>query len=247
MPSLTESSATDVSPPSERPPEIAIVDLGIGNMFSVRHACAYAGMRGTITASKDTILSAEAVLLPGMGSFGDAMAALRRHDLVAPLKDIAASGKYLVGICLGMQLLLRQSCEFGTHQGLGIVDGTVERFDPRENEDGSRLKVPLVGWNRISKADSPSTVDGWEDSPLRRVENGAYMYFVHSYFARPDDIRQVLCLTDYGDVSFCSGLRIGNVIGLQFHPERSGPAGLCVYEELRSLVVASRGLGEEAP
>ena len=226
-------------------PEVAIVDVGIGNLFSVGQACAHAGIRGTITASRDVILNADAVLLPGMGSFGDAMASLQRHDLVEPLKDVAASGKHLVGICLGMQLLLSESSEFGNHAGLGILPGTVVRFEPLKEPDGARLKVPLVGWNRISRPSGSTGASRWSESPLRPLESGVYMYFVHSYYACPEYSEQVLCSSRYGDLSFCSGLMSGNVIGFQFHPERSGPEGLRIYQELRSMISARRRLGPE--
>ena len=130
------------------PARVAIIDFGLGNLFSVKQACEYAGLQAHITSARKDIQSADAVILPGVGAFGDAMATLRKLDLVELLRDMAASDTPLVGICLGVQLLMTESYEFGCHQGLGIISGPVVRFDnPRE--DGKILKVPQVGWNRI--------------------------------------------------------------------------------------------------
>src|SRR3990172_8761912 len=129
--------------------QVAIVDYGIGNLFSVKHACEQAGIHASVTHSCSEILQASAVILPGVGAFGDAMETLGKLDLVSVLRDIAASGKPLVGICLGMQLLMTESHEFGWHRGLGIIEGEVVRLE--EAVHGDRvLKVPHVGWNRIA-------------------------------------------------------------------------------------------------
>lgn len=222
---------------------VAIVDYGLGNLFSVNHACEYAGMQATITSSRQEISAADVVILPGVGAFGDAMASLNRLDLVGPLREIAASGKPLVGICLGLQLLMEESCEFGRHRGLGIVAGMVVRFDRPVGESGS-LKVPQVGWNRIYRKGDAETcgeaggtsVEVWSDSWLAEVHDGEYMYFVHSFYARPEDPSKILAVSRYGNIEFCSALRYGNVFATQFHPERSGPQGLRIYRNIASLL-----------
>ncbi len=208
-------------------PRVAIVDHGLGNLYNVQRACARVGLNATVTAEKKELIASDAVILPGVGAFGDAMATLRRLDLVAVLRDVAASPKPLVGLCLGVQLLMSESYEFGSHQGLGIIEGTVTRLDsPREGE--RQLKVPQIGWNAIERA-AP-----WENTLLAGVQNGAYMYFLHSFVVRPQDARVVLSTTHYGQIEFCSSVQYSNVFACQFHPERSGWLGLRIFENLRA-------------
>lgn len=221
-------------PPSEpKKPHVAIVDYGMGNLFSVRHACWHVGLEASITSSQREIVSADAVILPGVGAFGDAMDTLRRLDLVSPLKDIAASSKPLVGICLGMQLLMAESFEFGRHSGLGIIPGAVVRLENAPGANGA-LKVPHICWNRLYR--TAGAGDPWEDSLLGGLPNGVFMYFVHSFHVKPDDETVVIAATRYGSAEFCSALRYGNIFACQCHPERSGPDGLKVYFNLASLL-----------
>ena len=217
----------------DQPLQVAIVDYGLGNLYSVKHACAHVGLQAEITSSKAAIEQAQAVILPGVGAFGDAMATLRELDLVNVLRDVAASGKPLIGICLGIQLLMTESHEFGRHQGLGIIDGPVVRFDhPIERERA--LKVPQIGWNHIV-----STGQAWTGTLLEGVADRANMYFVHSYIVQPQDHSVVLATSCYGNIEFCSSLQRGNVFACQFHPERSGFEGLIVYRNLARLVRAN--------
>jgi glutamine amidotransferase len=205
----------------------------LGNLFSVKQACEHAGLQAHITADRREIAKADAVILPGVGAFGDAMATLRKLDLVELLRDIAVSETPLMGVCLGVQLLMEESHEFGRHHGLGIISGPVVRFaDPRE--DGKILKVPQIGWNRIHPAkDKPAGLGkSWQGTLLDGVAEGEFMYFVHSFVVQPDDPSVILSLTRYGDVEFCSSLRKGNIFACQFHPERSGPEGLKIYRNL---------------
>lgn len=221
----------------------AIVDYGLGNLFSVKHACQHAGIEAAITSSSKEIWEGDVVILPGVGAFGDAMAALRRLDLITPLKELASSEKVLIGICLGMQLLMSESFEFGRHQGLGIVEGEVVRFESPVHTLG-RLKVPQVGWNRISRCrdlgplaeGDDSKQDPWLGSPLQGLNDGEFMYFVHSYYAKPENPNVVFALSRYGHIEFCSGLKYRNIFASQFHPERSGPKGLEIYRNIASLI-----------
>ncbi len=207
-------------------PRVAILDYGMGNLFSVRHACAAAGLDGVVSDEAGVLSFADAVIVPGVGAFGDAMAVIRRKGLAEVLLEVAASGRPLLGICLGMQLLMSESNEFGRHRGLGIISGQVRRFRNPRGEDRA-LKVPNVGWRRIYSREA------WEgDSLLKGVADGQYMYFVHSFYCVPEDATVVEAVADYGDTRFCAALRLGNVIGCQFHPERSGPAGLGIYVNL---------------
>ncbi|GEM_PF-11488 len=211
-------------------PSVAIIDYEMGNLFSVKHACEHTGLQATITSSRDAIQSADAVILPGVGAFGDAMAALRRLDLISLLKDCAASGKPLMGVCLGMQLLMAESEEFGRHRGLGIIDGDVVRLHPGA-ADGRSLKVPQVGWNRIE----PAGPERWRQSLLAGIPAGTWMYFVHSFYSRPTDAEVTLSMTRYGAMEFCSSLARRNVFACQFHPERSGPEGLRIYRQFAMM------------
>lgn len=215
---------------AEKKPIVGIVDYGVGNLYSIRQACEHTGLIPLITAEPTALRAADAVLLPGVGAFGDAMAALREYDLVAPLQDIAASGKPLIGICLGLQLLFTESREFGTHAGLGLIEGTVERL-PAEAGGDHRLKVPLVGWNQVR---SPGR--DWTGTVMDGVPDGAYFYFVHSYHVQPANPEVALTSSRFGDHEFCSSVQRGNIFACQFHPERSGPQGLHVYGTMARLL-----------
>ena len=220
-------------------PTVAIVDYGMGNLFSVKHACDHVGLRGMVTSEKRDILSANAVILPGVGAFGDAMKALEKLDLLGPLREVAESERPLLAICLGLQLLMEESPEFGSHRGLGIVPGHVARFSNLDSA-GERFKVPQVGWNRISRVsgDLQATSEAWSTSPLKGISSGEFMYFVHSYYVVPSDSSVVMTTTTYGDGEFCSSLRKRNIFACQFHPERSGGAGLSIYRNLASTLNA---------
>ena len=226
-----------------RSPKVAIVDHGLGNLFSVKHACQAVGLYGLITDSPEEIVDASAVILPGVGAFARAMASLADKNLIAVIRDFAASGKPLLGICLGMQLFMSESYEFGRHEGLNLINGGVRRLDVTE-ENGRILKVPHMGWNRIQPP-SPCLNDkeigeeheAWRNSLLAQVPPGSQMYFVHSYYVDPEDSIVVRSLTRYGRTTFCSSLNKGNIWGFQFHPERSGSLGLSVYSALAKKIL----------
>lgn len=216
---------------------VAIVDYGMGNLFSVGQACCHVGLDAIITSSREEILSADAVILPGIGAFGDAMTTLNRLDLVGVLRDVAASGTPLIGICLGLQLLMTESFEFGRHQGLGMIPGQVVRFD-NPTEGNRKLKVPQVGWNRVHQVGFAGNghVSAWANSPLSGIADGEFMYFVHSYIVQPEDPAVTLSTSSYGQIQFCSSARIKNIFACQFHPERSGTEGLKIYRNLAAWI-----------
>lgn len=214
-------------------PNVAIVDYGMGNLFSVRHACLRVGLEVSVTSSQREIANADAVILPGVGAFGDAMEALRRLDLISQLREVAVSSRPLIGICLGMQLLMAESIEFGKHTGLGIIPGTVGRIENAVGPKGA-LKVPHVCWNTLYRTGSAG--DPWESSLLSGLPDGVFMYFVHSFCVQPDSEAVVIAKTQYGSLEFCSALRRGNIFACQCHPERSGPQGLKLYSNLASLL-----------
>jgi len=225
---------------AHNPISVAIVDYGLGNLFSVRQACDHAGMTAIITSDVADLLAADAIVLPGVGAFGNAMAALRRLDLVAPLSDAAAAGRPVIGICLGLQLLMTESCEFGQHRGLGLLEGCVERF-PSADRSGVRVKIPQVGWNRVwpggeGQPSAGSSPVLWSGTPLEGLSAGEPFYFVHSYYVRPANPAIVLSQTTYADTTFASTVRQSNIFACQYHPERSGAQGLRIYDSLISFV-----------
>ncbi len=221
-------------------PLAAIIDYGMGNLFSVRRACEVVGLRAVITDEPSAVGRADAVILPGVGAFHQAMAALRERRLDRAIRDVEAQGKPLMGICLGMQLLMSRSFEFGRHEGLDVIPGEVVRLD--EGGPCGRVKVPHVGWNSIHEPPGAATFSCWSGSPLEGLNAGVPMYFVHSYRVVPRDHDVVLAVTTYGPETFCSCLHRGRVFACQFHPERSGPAGLSVYRQWAATWVREESL-----
>jgi len=209
---------------------VVIVDYGVGNLYSVKNACEQVGITATISSSPTEIAGARGLVLPGIGAFGDAMATLRRMDLVAPLKDAVAAGTPLMGICLGLQLLMTEGYEHGTHRGLGLIDGTVVHLG-RPTKGGEVLKVPHVSWTHVEQCGR-----SWRGTGLDGIPDGSYMYFVHSYRVQPADASVVLSQSRYGDVEFCSSVQAGAVFACQFHPERSTRLGLQIYENFRRTI-----------
>jgi glutamine amidotransferase len=187
---------------------VAIVDYGMGNLHSVSKAVERLGCESLVTGDREQILAADSVILPGVGAFGDAMQHLRESGLDTVVKEVAASGQPLLGICLGMQLLFSSSQEHGSHDGLDILPGSVVRFAPRDG-----YKVPHMGWNRLSFRQPGSSL-------LEGLEEG-HVYFVHSYHVEVGRESDLLAVTDYGHpVTAIVGQN--NVFGMQFHPEMSG-------------------------
>lgn len=215
-------------------PRVAIVDYGMGNLFSVKHACAKVGLDSTITSKREDIARADGIILPGIGAFGDAMSTLRELGLVDLLKEAAHSAKPMFGICLGMQLLMQRSYEFGSHEGLGIVPGRVVRFES-PSQGSLRLKIPQVCWNSLH-APLASNEGHWDGSILDQLSDGVLLYFVHSYYVQVESASFELARTRYGDVEFCSAVRYGNVYACQAHPERSGTQGLAIYANFARIV-----------
>ena len=193
---------------------IAIIDYGVGNLFSLQSSFKAIGADITVTNDKNIIKDAEKIILPGVGAFEDAAKKLNRSGLGELVINQAKSGKPLMGICLGMQLLLEKSFEFGEHKGLGLIPGEIR---PISEVIPENLKVPQIGWNALDFKG--------EKSPLfKYINDGDFVYFVHSYYASGCE-DSLLATTDYGK-DICAAVAKDNVAGMQFHPEKSGEAGL---------------------
>lgn len=204
---------------SARLTPVTVVDYGRGNLFSIGQALRHLGAAPDLTDDPAAVASASRIILPGVGAFGDAMESLRRRDLAAPLREAAARGTPLLGICLGMQMFTTASEEFGRHEGLNLVPGTVRRM-PDAPDGPSSVRIPNVGWRRLDpRPASPLAMSGLAD---------AMVYFVHSYALWPDDPVHVEATTDVNGTAVPAACRNGSIVGWQFHPEKSGPAGLAL-------------------
>lgn len=205
-------------------PRVAIVDYGLGNLLSVARAFEKCGAEVEFVDTEEGVRNAERLVLPGVGAFYNGMEGLRERGLIEPLRAYAKSGRPFLGICLGMQLLLEVSEEFGTHEGLGLIPGRVKAIEPTAN-DGTPHKIPHIGWNHLRK---PASVPSWEGTLLGDVEEGSCAYFVHSYTVEPANDRYRLADCDYDGRLISAAVRAENVYGCQFHPEKSGDIGLHV-------------------
>lgn len=202
-------------------PLVTIVDYGRGNLLSVRRALEHCGAQTVLARGPEEARRAKALVLPGVGSFADGMARLRAAGLDEALRERAAAGVPLLGVCLGMQMLFDTGFEDGETPGLGLIPGTVEPI-PRQDPGGAPLPVPHVGWNGLW----PAGPAGFAGSALEGVRPGEEVYFVHSFAARPARPDDRLADTRYGGHALCAAVRRGNVTGVQFHPEKSGETGL---------------------
>lgn len=199
----------------------AIIDYDAGNLRSVEKALLALGDTPVITRDRDTILSADKVILPGVGSFGDAMERLHQYGLVKVIHQVVRQGTPLLGICLGLQLLFERSEESVGIEGLGVLKGEILRIP-----DGEGRKVPHMGWNSLSLRPDTRLFAG--------IADGSYVYFVHSYYLKADDEAQVAAATEYG-VHIDAAVESGNIFACQFHPEKSSDTGLQILKNFISL------------
>jgi len=207
-------------------PKIAIVDYGLSNLYSISKALERFTGNIFITDELSVMNSADAIVLPGVGAFAEGMKGLEMRGLVQGIRDFANSGKPILGICLGAQLLLSKGYEFGIFDGLDIIKGEVIKFP--EIKDA---KIPHIGWNKIY-----STNNNWGGTILDRVKQNANMYFVHSYILKPQKEENIFALSEYGGYEFCSIIRKGNIYGCQFHPEKSGEQGLNIIKNFIQII-----------
>jgi glutamine amidotransferase len=193
---------------------VVIVDYGAGNLRSVERAVARAGFEPVISGRPEDVAAAGVLIVPGVGAAADTMRNLRERGLVEPIRQHIAAGRPFLGVCMGLQALLTVSEEGGEHECLGVIPGRVRRLP-------GGLKVPHMGWNRVRQRQSHPVFEG--------IPDGAYFYFVHSYYPDPEDGSVVIGETDYG-VTFASVVAADSLVATQFHPEKSGEAGLRLYQ-----------------
>ena len=201
---------------------IAVIDYGVGNLFSLKSSLKAIGTEPVVTRDAEVIHKADHIILPGVGAFGDAVRKLRETGMFEVVKAEAANGKPMLGICVGMQLLFDKDLEFGEHEGLGLISGTVDAIEPRISND---LDVPHMGWNALTYQKPSPIYNG--------IAEGAYVYFVHSYAAFGCEA-DTTAVTNYG-ISLTASVQKANVFGTQFHPEKSGKVGLRILKNFCSL------------
>lgn len=211
-------------------PIVVVVDYGIGNLFSVCHALDQAGGEVILSEDPGRIAQADRLVLPGVGAIADGMAGLRRNGLVESIGEFVSRGKPFLGICLGMQMMLEVSEEFGLHPCLGLIPGRVVPVPPT-GVDGAHHKIPHIGWNELVRPEGVS----WVGSILEGIPEKTAAYFVHSFMAAPahPEHRLADCIYDGRVVS--AAIRIGMAVGTQFHPEKSGPAGIRMLKNFLAL------------
>lgn len=203
---------------------ITIIDYGAGNLRSVHNAVTRLGYQPRITTKPDEVLSAQAVILPGVGAAADTMESLRRLRLAGPIREFIADGRPFFGVCIGLQVLFTGTEEGGWHECLGSIPGPVRKLP-------LGLKIPHMGWNQVKQRISHPIFDG--------IPDGANFYFVHGYYVEPDDESLVAGETDYG-IPICSVIARGNLVATQFHPEKSGEFGLKMYSNFLKMALAGK-------
>ena len=206
--------------------QVTIIDYGMGNLRSVQKGFENLGFSARVSDDPQVVAQAQRLVLPGVGAFKDCMDNLRAGGFIEPIHRHVEAGRPFLGICLGLQLLFTESVEFGRHQGLDIIPGQVMCFPSGKSAQGEELKVPHMGWNRIRIERQAPVYAG--------IEDGAFVYFVHSFYVVPDDPGVIATTTDYG-ISFCSSIWRDNVMATQFHPEKSQQIGLHILKNFGEL------------
>lgn len=202
--------------------KVVVVDYGLGNLFSVQRALEHCGASNVcISSSIDDIIGADRLILPGVGAFEDGSRGLKNLGLIESIKSHAIDKKPLLGICLGMQLLATTSQEFGSHVGLNLIPGNVLPISA-ENPEGARRKVPFIGWAKLTTSEKINS----EDIVANELSKNLSVYLVHSYYFTPDNAENIVATYDYQGGEITAAVRLGNIYGFQFHPEKSGEVGL---------------------
>ena len=209
-----------------KPNKIAVIDYQLSNMFSIKNALSILGFEVEVTSDYSTILSCDGAILPGVGSFPEAINNIKELNLDDAIKDFIASGKPFVGICLGFQLLFDKSDEIEDTFGLGILSGEVKSFSALND----RIRVPHVGWNNVKKKQMLNINNNL--NPLKKFNDEEYFYFIHSCYVKPMDNNDIYTSTQYGGIDFCSSILKENIFACQFHPEKSGKKGIRILSEI---------------
>ena len=207
---------------------IAVIDYGVGNLFSLLSSLNYVGLDTKLTNNIEEIKNAKGIILPGVGAFRDAIGNLEKYGLKETLISEAKKGKPFLGICLGMQMLFEKSYEYGEYEGLGLINGTVEEIKKYIPEN-SDLKIPHMGWNSLIINERFK-----DDKILKDVDNNEYVYYVHSYFAKTD-MKNIVAYSEYG-TKIPGIVKNENIYGMQFHPEKSGDTGLKLLKNWGELI-----------
>ena len=208
--------------------DVAIINYGVSNLYSVQNACHKVGLTSVITEDYDVIMNSQIAILPGVGAYSEAMKSIKSKKLDKSIFDFIDSGKPFYGVCLGMQLLFEESEEFGNCKGLGLIKGNVVKF---KSNDKVKLIVPHVGWNKISFRNK-----NYIDSVMSKNENEDFMYFVHSYHVIPTLKDIELTSTKYQNNVYCSSILKENITAFQFHPEKSGSQGMKIFNEIKDRI-----------
>ncbi len=221
--------------------KVVIIDYGLCNLLSVYNALKFIGINSNVSAVPEELKTADIAILPGVGAFEDGMQGMRKRGLINAVYDFVKTGRPFLGICLGMQLLMSKSYEFGEHEGLGLIKGEVLPFKTDCESSRYRVKVPHIGWNKLYPKGC-----SWDGTILSSLDEGIEMYFVHSFYVSPSCTKNILAETEYAGTRFCSVVFKDNIYGCQFHPEKSARFGLKILENfvrLQSTVTVSTYVG----
>lgn len=205
---------------------VTIIDYGVGNLLSVKRGFEYFGAEVIVTSNPDVILSSPRVVLPGVGAFSRGMEELHKNGLVEVIQEFATKERPILGICLGMQMLLSESEEFGRTEGLGLIPGVVKKISVSKG-----IKIPHIGWNRLKR----TSLESGNNSIVNEIKDEDEFYFVHSFMACPEDKLNVQSTCSYAGVEITASVKKNNVMGCQFHPEKSGMAGLQILKRFLTL------------
>ena len=206
--------------------KVGIVDYGMGNLFNIARVFESIDCKAEVTDLPESLKLYDHLIIPGVGAFEKAINNLNNKNLSPAIHEFVKTGKPVIGICLGMQLLFEKSFEFGIHDGLGLIKGNVLKFDFNGNRS---IKIPQIGWNSVKYKNDKT------DPAFKGIPDSSFYYFIHSYYCAPDEENDYVGLTQYGDNLFCSVARKDNVLGCQFHPERSGTIGVKIFQNFISL------------
>ena len=206
--------------------EVIIVDFNLGNLHSVKKACEVCNISARVSSQKSDIKKAKALILPGVGAFGEAMSNLKKLDLINSITDFVESGRPLFGICIGLQLLFSESSEFGFTKGLNLINGKVEKITLENQEIYKNFRIPFIGWNKIEFKKRSSLFD--------YINVGNFFYFIHSYCVKLESSKDSIASSTYGDQEVTAAIERNNIFATQFHPEKSGKHGLQVYKNWKS-------------